>query len=105
MSVITFYEDESMIEKCGHDFKMITGSINIATYLDSGVPMDLSNQLPTKIHYVGLDGDGGYVGQYDYDNNVVKVFEVTSTDGGGLDAVASGTDLAAVDMHFVAIGK
>jgi len=105
MSVITFFEDESMIEKCGHDFKMITGSISIDTYLDSGAPMDLSKQLPKKVHFVGLSGDGGYVGQYDYDNNVVKVFEVTSTDGGGLDAVSSGTDLAAVDMRFVAIGK
>lgn len=103
MSTVTLYEDETMLEKCGHDFKMVTGNLNIGTAASGGVALDLSKQLPTKVHYVGIDGNGGYVGQYDYTNKKVIIYEAGG-DGAALDEVTSG-DLSSINMRFIAIGK
>lgn len=103
MSVVTLYEDQTMVEKCGHNFKIITGNLNIGTAASGGVALDLSKQLPTKVHVVLLDGNGGYVGQYDYTNKKVLVYEA-GADGAPLDEVTSG-DLSSINMRFMAIGK
>ena len=101
---ITYYEDDTINEKCGHNFKMITGNINIGTYATNGVAMDLSKQLPTKVHCVLVDGNGGYVGQYDYAAKKLKVYEA-GADAAPLDEVGDEANLAAIDMRFVAVGK
>ena len=104
MATITYYEGETFLEKCGLDFKIITGNINIGTYASNGVSMDLSKQIPTKVHYVGVDGNGGYVGQYDYTNKKLIVYEA-GEDGAALDEVTDSTNLSSINMRFVAIGK
>lgn len=107
MATITLYEDETMTEKCGHDFKIITGNINIGSYASNGVSMDLSKQIPTKVHAVLVESDGGYIGSYDETNKKLKVYyaDYDAEADGALIEVADQTDLAAVNMRFVAIGK
>ena len=103
---ITFFEDDTITEKCGHNFKMITGSIHFETYVDGGVPCDLSNQLPTKVHYVEFNSTGGAVPVYDYENKTIKVYEAAA-DGALLDELTAGDAIGATatDCRFFAIGK
>lgn len=104
MATLSVYEGENMIEKCGLHFKMITGNIKIGTYATNGVSMDLSKYMPTKVHAVIVDGNAGYVGQYDYANKKPIVYEA-GEDGAALDQVGDSADLSAVNMRFLAIGK
>lgn len=102
---ITYYEDQGMIEKCGHNFKMITGLLTFTTYTTDGVGFDLRNQLPTKVHQVIIEPKGGYVPVYAYSTTTAagKII-IYSTAG---TQVTATTNLAAAmaDTRFTAIGK
>ena len=106
---ITQYEDETINEKCSHNFKMVTGVLTFTTYNTDGVPMDLSKQLPTKVHQVIVEPKGGYSPVYDYTSKLLLVYYSNlsyATDGAQIQ-VADGADLSSVmaDTRFTAIGK
>lgn len=106
---ITYLEDETINEKCGHNFKMITGVLTFTTYNTDGVEFDLSKQLPTKVHQVIVEPKGGYTPVYDYTNKKLLVYYTNlsyATDGVQIqvaDAVDLSTTMA--DTRFTAIGK
>lgn len=106
---ITYYEDDTMNEKCGHNFKMITGVLVFTTYSSTtGVTFDLSKQLPTSVHIVKFDNPGGYVLNYVYSTKRILVYEHShGTAHGALDEVDNDTDLstALAAVRFLAIGK
>ena len=107
---IAYLEDESIIEKCGHGFKMITGILTFGAYeTGGGVAFDLSNQLPTRVHMVMIEAKGGYVPVYDYTTKKIVVYVASSTEvaGHALTELAAATDLATpmADTRFTAIGK
>lgn len=106
---ITYLEDEEMIEKCGHDFKMITGQLAFGAYETNGVAFDLSKKIPTKVHHVIFDQPAGYVLAYDYTNKKIKVFmgDYAQTDDQPLTEVDDTTDLSTplASVRFTAIGK
>jgi len=107
---IVYLEDDTMNEKCGHNFKMVTGVLTFGLYETAGgVAFDLSKQLPTKIHQVIIEPKGGYVPVYNYATKKIVVYYAdysTSTDG-ALIEVASTASLASAmtDTRFTAIGK
>jgi len=106
---VEYKEDETINEKCGHAFKMITGILTFTTYSNtttSGVGLDLSQQIPTDVHMVIIEPKGGFVPVYDYENKRIKVYEA-GADGGALDECTDSTDLssAMVDTRFIAFGK
>lgn len=106
---ITYYEDETINEKCGHNFKMITGVLTFTTYNTDGVAFDLRKQLPTKVHQVIVEAKGGYSPVYDYTNRKLLVYYSNlsyATDGAQIQ-VADAVDLSTVmaDTRFTAIGK
>lgn len=107
---ITYYEDKKIVEKCSHNFKMITGLLTFTTYSSTtttGVPFDLSNELPSLIHFVGFQNKLGYVPVYDYTNSRIRIYEA-GADGGPLDELGDGTVLSGGTMstaRFFAIGK
>jgi len=106
---ITYFEDESMVEKCGHDFKMITGQLAFGAYETNGVAFDLSKQIPTKVHFVKFDDPAGYNLVYDYVNKKIKVFygDYSASSDGPHSEVANTTDLSTplAAVRFFAIGK
>ena len=106
---ITYLEDDTINEKCSHNFKMITGVITFATYTTDGVAFDLSKQLPTKVHQVIVEPKGGYVPVYDYTDKKLLVYyaDYSYATDGALIQVASADDLSTVmaDTRFTAIGK
>lgn len=107
---IVYLEDETINEKCGHNFKMVTGVLTFGAYeTGGGVAFDLSKQLPTKIHQVIIEPKGGYVPVYDYTNKKIVVYVVSTTEvaGHALTELAAATDLATpmADTRFTAIGK
>jgi len=101
-----YLEADTINEKCGFDFKMITGVITFTTYSTSGVSFDLSKLIPTKVHYLAVEPKGGYVAVYDYTNAKILVYEAGS-DSAALDEVAANTDLSTTmaDTRFFALGK
>ena len=103
---ITYLEDETIIEKCGHNFKMITAVIHFETYTTGGVSCDLSLQLPTKVHYVAIEPKGGFVFAYDYPTKKIKVYEA-GADNEPLDELSAGDAVGATatDCRIFAIGK
>jgi len=105
----TYYEDDTIIEKCGHNFKMITGVLVFTTYsATTGMTLDLRKQLPTKVHFVKFDNPAGYVLNYDYSNRRILVYEHShGTAHGALDEADNDTDLstALATVRFLAIGK
>ena len=106
---IAYYEDDTVNEKCGHNFKLITGVLTFTTYTTDGVALDLSKQIPTKVHQVIVEPKAGYVPVYDYTNKKLLVYYAdysTNTDG-ALIQVASAADLSTdmADTRFTAIGK
>ncbi len=105
----TYYEDDTIIEKCGHNFKMITGVLVFTTYSSTtGLTFDLRKQLPTKVHIVKFDNPAGYVLNYDYANRRILVYEhAHGTAHSALDEVDDDTDLstALATVRFLAIGK
>ena len=106
---ITYYQDDTFNKKCSHGFKFITGLLTFTTYsatTTSGVQFDLSNQIPTKIHFVGFDNKNGYVPVYDYANSRIKIYEA-GADGAALDELGNGTVLSGDTMstaRFFAVG-
>jgi len=106
---ITYYEDDTMIEKCGHNFKIITGVLVFTTYsATTGVTFDLRKQLPTSVHFVTFDNPAGYILNYQYTNRRILVYEHShGTAHGALDEVDDNTDLstALASVKFFAIGK
>jgi len=105
---ITYYEDDTMIEKCGHNFKMITGVLVFTTYsATTGVTFDLRKQLPTKVHFVQFDNPAGYVLTYDYTNRRILVYEGSFGTASAPTEVNDNTDLssALATVRFLAIGK
>ena len=107
---ITYLEDESIIEKCGHGFKMITGVLTFGAYeTGGGVALDLSQRLPTKVHMVIIEPKGGYVPVYDYTTKCIVVYVASTTEvaGHALTELAATTNLATpmADTRFTAIGK
>jgi len=107
---IVYLEDESIIEKCGHNFKMITGVLTFGAYeTGGGVAFDLSKQLPTRVHMVMIEPRGGYVPVYDYDTKKIVVYVVSTTEvaGHALTELAATTNLASAmtDCRFTAIGR
>lgn len=73
--VITYKEDLGMREKCGHGFKLVTGSIAFdSSYPTGGEAMDLSKIFPVDLHMVVIENKSGYYFEYDYTNKKVKVF-------------------------------
>lgn len=103
---ITYLEDDTIIEKCGHNFKMITAVIHFETYTTNGIVCDLSLQLPTKVHYVAIEPKAGFVFVYDYENKKIKVYEA-GADGDPLDELGNGDAIGATatDCRIFAIGK
>ena len=109
---ITYYEDKTIIEKCGHGGKMVTGSLAFTTYsatTTSGVTFDLRNQLPAKVHIVQFDNCAGYILTYDYTNRRIKVYNTAqdSTSDAVLTEISDATSLATplAAVRFIAFGK
>jgi len=106
---ITYYEDQGMLDKCSHGFKMITGKLVFGAYETNGVAFDLSKKLPTLIHQVILDQQGGYTLVYDY--SAKKILAYYGDYSEGTDAVlievANGVNMASAcgDVRFTVIGK
>ncbi len=98
--------DNLMEEKCGHNYKVITGQLTFTTYATNGVSVDLSADLPTRVDFFNADAKGGYVPAYDYANRKLKIYEA-GADGAALDEVTAGTDLSTnmSDTRFMAVGK
>jgi len=106
---ITFKEDQEIYEKCGHNYKIITGSIAFdSSYPDGGESLDLSKLIPTDLHLVIIEPSGGYVFTYDYTNKKVIAYwaDYDAEADGALVAVLATTDLEALtDVRFMAVGK
>jgi len=106
---ITYLEDDSIGEKCGHNFKLITGVLRFGAYetAGTGVSCDLSNQLPTKVHQVIIEPKGGYVPVYNYSTKRILIYQQRNTASTALTELAAQTDLgtAMSDTRFTAIGK
>ena len=108
---IVYLEDETINEKCGHNFKMVTGVLTFGAYeTGGGVSCDLSGQIPTKIHHVIIEPKGGYVPVYDYTTKCIVIYHVVSTpstSGKALTELDATTNLATpmADTRFTAIGK
>lgn len=108
---VTYKEDKSLAAKCGHGFKMVTGSLlfsssypNTATWATSGEAMDLSKIFPKELHIVLVEYYEGYKFTYDYSAKRIHVF----VGAAGVDVeVTNGTNLstAIIDARFIAIGK
>lgn len=102
---ITYYEDQEMIEKCGHNFKLLTGVLTFTTYTTGGVGFDLRQQLPIKIHQVIIEPKSGYIPVYAYSTTTaagkIVIYNALATE------VTSSADLSTVlaDCRFTAIGK
>lgn len=101
--------DNNMLEKCGHNWKMITGYLSFATYITDGVPMDISLDIPNRVDIVIVEPKGGYIFNYDYTNRKLLAYYAdysTGTDA-VLIQVASGVDMSAAvsNCHFMAVGK
>lgn len=105
-ATIVYLEDDTIIEKCGHNFKMVTGVLHFETYVTGGVGLDLRKQLPTKVHYVAIEPKGGFVFAYDYSNRTIKIYEAGS-DSDPLDELGAGDAIGATatDCRIFAIGK
>lgn len=106
---IKYLEDDTINEKCGHNFKMITGVLTFGAYeTGGGVDFDLRKQLPTKVHQVIIESKGGYQPVYDYTTRKILVYvKATATATGPLVELTDTTDLASpmADTRFTAIGK
>ena len=107
---IVYLEDETINEKCGHNFKMVTGVLTFGAYeTGGGVAFDLSKQLPTKIHQVIIEPKGGYVPVYNYTTKCIVIYVASTTEvaGHALTELAATTNLASAmaDTRFTAIGK
>jgi hypothetical protein len=106
---IVYLEDETIIEKCSHGFKMVTGILTFGAYeTGGGVAFDLSQRLPTKVHQVIIEPKGGYVPVYNYDTEKIVVYVNRSdTAVSPLIELTAATDLATpmADTRFTAIGK
>jgi len=101
-------KEETIIEKCGHDFKMITGVLKFGAYeTGGGVSCDFSGQIPTEIHQVIIEPKGGYVPVYDYTTNCIVVYVQDSSSDAALIELATTADLASAmtDCRFTAIGR
>lgn len=101
--------DNLMGEKCGHNYKIITGYLSFATYITDGVPMDMSLDFPTRLEFVQVEAMSGYVFKYDYSNRKLLAYYCdysTNTDG-ALIQVADSADISksVSNTHFMAIGK
>lgn len=98
--------DNLVGEKCGHNYKIITGVLTFTTYATGGVLVDLSADMPTKVHYFNADAKAGYVPAYDYTNRKLLIYEA-GVDGAMLDEVSAGRELSTSmsDTHFIALGK
>jgi hypothetical protein len=98
--------DNTMIEKCGHGYKILTGKLTFTTYATGGVSVDLSQDMPTRVHFFTTDQKGGYTTSYDYTNRKLLIYEA-GADGAPLDQVAAGEDLSTTmdDTRYFAIGK
>ena len=107
--VITYKEDQEIYEKCGHNYKIITGSLAFdSSYPTNGEPMDLSKQIPTDIHMVIIEPSAGYILQYDYTNKKVKAYwnDYNAGADAALIEVTNTTDLSGLtDVRFMAVGK
>ena len=97
--------DNLMGEKCAHNCKIITGTLTFTTYATSGVSVDLSADIPKKVHVVMADLKAGYFGQYDYANRKLLIYEA-GADGAALDELGAGTKLTSTlsDSRFIALG-
>ena len=105
---IAYKEDKSMIDKCGHGYKLITGVVTFdgGTYATNGTALDLSKQLPTEVHMVIFDNAGGYIYQYDYTNKKVKVYYFDYNNANDAVAIELANGVAiSTTPRFVAIGK
>jgi len=108
---VTYKEDKSIIDKCGHGYKIVTGSLlfsdsypNTAVWATSGELMDLSKIFPNDLHIVLVEYYEGYKFTYDYTNKRIHVF----VGAAGVDVeVANEVDLhaAIIDARFLAIGR
>ena len=108
---VTYKEGKSMLAKCGHGYKMLTGSLlfsdsypNTAVWATSGEAMDLSKIFPKDLHIVLVEYYEGYKFTYDYTAKRIHVF----VGAAGVDAeVADEVNLstAITDARFIAIGK
>jgi len=98
--------DNLIGEKCGHNYKMITGVLTFTTYATGGVSVDLSQDMPTKVHIFLTDQKGGYTTSYDYATRKLLIYEA-GADSAPLDEVAAGEDLSTSmdDTRFMAVGK
>ncbi len=107
MSVdISFDKDHAML---GHvkvigPQRIVTGSIEFDNDYDSGgEEMDLSNYM-RRTTGVFIASNSGYVFEYDYDEEKVKVYQADGS-AGALTEVSGSTDLSALDdVKFMAWG-
>lgn len=104
---IAYKEDKSIVDKCSHNFKLITGTITFdgGNYVVGGIAMDLSNYMPTEVHLVLFEARGGFVYEYDYTNKKVKVYYYdynNTSDGIAIEYVAAAISTV---VRFMAIGK
>ena len=107
--VITYKEDRGMIDKCGHDYKMVTGSLsfsasytNTGTYATSGEDLDLRKIFPKDLHIVLFGGQVGYNFEYDYTYRKVHAYVPAGTEATN---EANLFTAGLIDVRFIAIGK
>jgi hypothetical protein len=78
--IVTYKEDKSLLDKCGHGFNFVTGSVAFdSSYPTGGEAMDMSKVFPTSVHIVLFETKAGYIFEYDYTNKKVKAKYPTKT--------------------------
>jgi hypothetical protein len=105
---VTYKEDKSLIDKCGHGYKFVTGvcTFDGGNYVTNGTAMDLSKVFPTEIHLILFEARAGYVFEYDYANKKVKAY-FYDYDGSADGVAIEYTNGAAISAapRFLAIGR
>lgn len=95
-------------DAAGNKMIFVTGAITMAT--ETGTPsdkmeLDLSGDIK-NIEGVFIQGDGGYVCQYDYAGKTVEVYQVVATpsEGGAPLVSVTSTGLSGKVFYFQAYG-
>lgn len=105
---ITLKEDQGLLDKCGHGYKLITGTLLFsASYPTGGEAMDLSKYFPNATHIVFIEPKAGYLFIYDYTNKKVLAYWTPAGHTAVFAEITNATDLSTTcaDVRFFAIGR
>jgi hypothetical protein len=105
---VTIKEDRPLIDKCAHNYKLVTGTLLFsASYPTGGEAMDLSKIFPSDTHMVFIEPKAGYLFIYDYTNKKVLAYWTPAGHTAVFAEITATTNLSSscADVRFFAIGK